>query len=72
MRLAGKTVLDHVLDIFKTIPEPERAEFIFIVGYLGTKLKSICSALILTSGFDTWSRLKCEGSPMQYPWREIT
>jgi len=39
MRLAGKTVLDHVLDTFKTIPEPGEEEFIFIVGYLGNKIE---------------------------------
>jgi glucose-1-phosphate thymidylyltransferase len=39
IRLAGKTVLEHVLDTFKTIPEPENAEFIFIVGYLGNKIE---------------------------------
>ena len=34
--VAGKTVLEHLMDLFKTLPEPERAEYIFIVGpYLG-------------------------------------
>ena len=33
---AGKTSLEHVMDMFKTLPDPENAEFIFIVGpYLG-------------------------------------
>lgn len=34
--VAGKTSLEHVLDMFKTLPDPEHAEFVFIVGpYLG-------------------------------------
>lgn len=34
--VAGKTSLEHVMDMFKTLPHPEQAEFIFIVGpYLG-------------------------------------
>jgi glucose-1-phosphate thymidylyltransferase len=34
--VAGKTSLEHVLDMFKTLPDPDNAEFIFIVGpYLG-------------------------------------
>ncbi len=34
--VAGKTSLEHILDMFKTVPNPENAEFIFIVGpYLG-------------------------------------
>jgi len=30
--LAGKTVLDYVLDQFKTLPDPNNVEYIFIVG----------------------------------------
>lgn len=34
--VAGKTSLEHVMDMFKTLPNPEAAEFVFIVGpYLG-------------------------------------
>ncbi len=34
--VAGKTSLEHVLDMFKTLPDPDNAEYIFIVGpYLG-------------------------------------
>jgi glucose-1-phosphate thymidylyltransferase len=34
--VAGKTSLEHVMDMFKTVPNPENAEFIFIVGpFLG-------------------------------------
>jgi glucose-1-phosphate thymidylyltransferase len=30
--LAGKTVMDHVLDMFRTVPDFESAEFVFILG----------------------------------------
>lgn len=34
--VAGKTSLEHLLDMFKTLPDPENAEYIFIVGpFLG-------------------------------------
>ena len=34
--VAGKTSLEHVLDMFTTVPDPENVEFVFIVGpYLG-------------------------------------
>jgi glucose-1-phosphate thymidylyltransferase len=34
--VAGKTSFEHLMDLFKTLPEPDRAEYIFIVGpYLG-------------------------------------
>ncbi len=34
--VAGKTSLEHLLDMFKSIPDPENTEFIFIVGpFLG-------------------------------------
>jgi glucose-1-phosphate thymidylyltransferase len=34
--VAGKTSLEHVLDMFKTLPDPENTEYIFIFGpYLG-------------------------------------
>jgi len=34
--VAGKTSLEHLLDMFKTVPDPDNIEFIFIVGpYLG-------------------------------------
>src|SRR5688500_20185341 len=34
--VAGKTSLEHLLDMFKTLPDPGNAEYIFIVGpYLG-------------------------------------
>lgn len=37
--LAGKGVLSHILDMFKTLPDADDVEFIFIVGYLGDKIE---------------------------------
>jgi glucose-1-phosphate thymidylyltransferase len=39
IRIAGKMVIDHVLDSFTTLPDPANSEFIFIVGYLGEKIE---------------------------------
>jgi glucose-1-phosphate thymidylyltransferase len=39
IRMADKIVLDHVLDTFATLPDPDNSEFIFIVGYLGDKIE---------------------------------
>lgn len=34
--VAGKTSLEHLMDMFKTLPDPDNVEFVFIVGpYLG-------------------------------------
>lgn len=34
--VAGKTSLEHLMDMFKTLPDPDNAEFVFIVGpFLG-------------------------------------
>jgi glucose-1-phosphate thymidylyltransferase len=34
--VAGKTSLEHLMDMFKTLPDPENTEYIFILGpYLG-------------------------------------
>ena len=34
--VAGKTSLEHLLDMFKTLPDPENSEYVFILGpYLG-------------------------------------
>ena len=34
--VAGKTSLEHLLDMFKSLPDPDNAEFVFIVGpFLG-------------------------------------
>ena len=39
IRMANKTVLDHVLDTFQNVPDPGNTEFIFIIGYLGNKIE---------------------------------
>ena len=37
--VAGKTSLEHLLDMFKTLPDPDNTEYIFIVGpFLGELL----------------------------------
>jgi glucose-1-phosphate thymidylyltransferase len=36
--VAGKTILAHVLDTLQTLPDPEAAEIIFIVGHLAELL----------------------------------
>lgn len=38
--VAGKTVLDHVLDTFVTLPNPEDIELVNIVGYLGDQIEA--------------------------------
>ena len=37
--VAGKTVLDHVLDNLSSLPNPEDIELINIVGYLGEQIE---------------------------------
>jgi glucose-1-phosphate thymidylyltransferase len=39
VQVAGKTVLAHLLDSFKTLPDPENVELVFIVGYLGDQVR---------------------------------
>lgn len=37
--VAGKTSLDHLLDMFASLPDPKNAEFIFIIGpFLGEQI----------------------------------
>jgi glucose-1-phosphate thymidylyltransferase len=38
--LAGKTVLDHVLQVFATAANPDEVELVFIVGYLGEQVEA--------------------------------
>jgi glucose-1-phosphate thymidylyltransferase len=38
--VAGKTVLDHVLDTLSTLPNPDEIELVNIVGYLGDQIES--------------------------------
>jgi glucose-1-phosphate thymidylyltransferase len=40
MSLAGKTVLEHVLDQFNSLPTDLEIEYVFIVGYLGKKIEA--------------------------------
>ncbi len=40
IRLADKMVIDHILDIFASLPDILNKEFIFIVGYLGEKIEA--------------------------------
>jgi len=40
LHLAGKTVLDYVLDQFSSLPDPENVEYIFIVGPQGDQVKT--------------------------------
>ena len=40
LSMAGKTVIEHVLDTFDTLPEEVQVEYVFIVGYLGDKIKA--------------------------------
>lgn len=39
LSVAGKPVLDHVLDMLATLPEPGNVELINIVGYLGDQIE---------------------------------
>jgi len=36
--LAGRKLLDYVLDMFKTVPDPEQVEFVFITGLMGEQI----------------------------------
>ncbi len=38
--VAGKAVLDHVLETLKTLPDPQNIELINIVGYLGEQIEA--------------------------------
>jgi glucose-1-phosphate thymidylyltransferase len=40
LHLAGKTVIDYVLDQFNTLPDPDKVEYIFIVGPQGNQVKA--------------------------------
>jgi glucose-1-phosphate thymidylyltransferase len=44
LSIAGKTVIEHVLDQFSTLPEGVAVEYIFIVGYLGEKIEAFMNA----------------------------
>ena len=38
--LAGKTVLDHVLDMLNSLPDPDNVELVNIIGYLGEQIEA--------------------------------
>lgn len=40
IRLANQSVLGHVISMFETLPDPKNVEFVFIIGYLGGKVKT--------------------------------
>lgn len=40
LTLAGKTVIEHVLDTFSSLSKDIQIEYVFIVGYLGDKIKA--------------------------------
>ena len=40
LNIAGKTVIEHVMAQFDTLPEDVEIEYIFIVGYLGEKIEA--------------------------------
>ena len=40
LSLAGKRVIEHVLDTFNTLPDNLQVEYVFIVGYLGEKIQA--------------------------------
>jgi glucose-1-phosphate thymidylyltransferase len=39
IQMADNSVLGHVLNMFRTLPDPMNVEFVFIIGYLGEKVK---------------------------------
>ncbi len=39
LRMADKLVIDQVLGTFSNLPDPANSEFIFVVGYLGNKIR---------------------------------
>lgn len=40
IQVAGKTALEHLLDTFKTLPDPDNVELVFIIGYLGDQVRT--------------------------------
>jgi len=39
LRIAGKPVLDYILDLFQTLPDPDNVELVFVIGRLGDQVK---------------------------------
>lgn len=42
--VAGKTSLDHLLDMFHSVPDLKKVEYVFIVGYLGDQIREYMKA----------------------------
>lgn len=42
--LAGKSVIEHVLETFNSLPKGIQIEYVFIVGYLGDKIREFMAA----------------------------
>lgn len=40
LNVAGKSVLDHVLNTFNTLPDPQNIELVNVVGYLGDQIEA--------------------------------
>lgn len=40
LNVAGKSVLDHVLNTFNTLPDPRNFELVNVVGYLGDQIEA--------------------------------
>lgn len=40
LRVADKPLLEHVMDMFQTLPDPQQAEYIFIVGHRGERVEA--------------------------------
>src|SRR5450759_2723225 len=38
--LAGRTVLDYVLDMFNTVPDTAEVEYVFITGLMGEQIRA--------------------------------
>ena len=43
--VAGKTSLEHLMDLFETLPEPDRTEYIFIVGPIRLKSRLLLKSI---------------------------
>ncbi len=70
--LAGRTVLDFVLDMFKTVPNPETVEFIFIIGQTGEQIREHMKRHYPNTRCITSSRTRCAGSRTPCTWRAST
>ncbi len=71
--VAGKAVLDHVLDSLHSLPNPENIELINIVGYLGDQIEASHSPILPTRRSRTRLCKKTRSvSRMPSSWRGST